>query len=265
MPESLTIIRHGESTYNALAHQKAVDPLYADFVMRFGQLSQTALESDVLAKGWEAPADLLALARELQARYALGASDFATPLTEEGRSQAAATGAALRRAWELPEVILYSPYLRTKQTLEGLIEGWPELASVTTYEEDRLREQDYGAADLYNDWRLFNLNNPQQAIFYRQQGRYRYRYPEGESISDVKERVRSLLESMIREQAGLKVLCVSHHITKLAIRSNLERLTPEEVLRIDRDEKPINCGVTVYRGDTGARELVLLQYNRKLY
>jgi len=62
-----------------------------------------------------------------------------------------------------------------------------------------------------------------------------------------------------------KMLVVSHHLTKLAIRSNLERLTPEQFLRVDRDEKPINCGVTVYRGDAAKNELVLSEYSPKLY
>jgi hypothetical protein len=32
---------------------------------------------------------------------------------------------------------------------------------------------------------------------------------------------------------------------------------PEELLRIDEDEKPLNCGVTVYRGDPQAGQAIL--------
>jgi hypothetical protein len=43
---------------------------------------------------------------------------------------------------------------------------------------------------------------------------------------------------------------------------------PEELLRIDEDEKPLNCGVTVYRGDPQAGRsgrLVLNRYDVKPY
>jgi hypothetical protein len=54
----------------------------------------------------------------------------------------------------------------------------------------------------------------------------------------------------------------------LSFRANYERLPPEEFLRIDEEEKPLNCGVTLYQGDPKAGSngrLVLDQYNVKLY
>ena len=84
----------------------------------------------------------------------------------------------------------------------------------------------------------------------------------------VRERVRSFQNMLVREYAGAHVWVISHHLTKLAIRANLERLPPEEFIRIDRDEKPINCGVTIYKGDPGQGKdgkLVLEEYNLKLY
>ena len=67
------------------------------------------------------------------------------------------------------------------------------------------------------------------------------------------------------EHAGLKILWISHHLTKLTVRANLEGLTPAELVRIDQQERPINCGVTIYRGVAATNELVLSEYNRKLY
>jgi broad specificity phosphatase PhoE len=262
-PKTLNIIRHGQSTYNALKHKKAADPLYQEFRAKFSAAIKGVVAGDVL--GWGVPDAVRAMAVELQGRYCLNASDFAVPLTDEGVEQARVTGRHLKGAEQLPDVILYSPYLRTRQTLEGLIEGWGELAEVKTYEEDRLREQDHGIATLYADWRIFHVFNPEQAVFFRQQGPYWYRYPQGESVSDVKDRVRSLIDTTVREHAGLRVLWVSHHLTKLSIRSNLERLTPEQFIHLDEHEKPINCGVTTYTGSSATNRLTLARYNHKFY
>jgi broad specificity phosphatase PhoE len=75
------------------------------------------------------------------------------------------------------------------------------------------------------------------------------------------------VNTLIREYAGKRVLAVTHHLTILAIRAQLERLGPEEFIALDRNEKPINCGVTIYRGDPNQGEdgrLILAQYNQKL-
>jgi hypothetical protein len=49
------------------------------------------------------------------------------------------------------------------------------------------------------------------------------------------------------------------------VRANLERLSSEEFIRLDEEEKPRNCGVTIYRGNPhrGANgKLELECYNR---
>jgi IS5 family transposase len=61
---------------------------------------------------------------------------------------------------------------------------------------------------------------------------------------------------------------VTHHLTILSFRANYERLSPEEFIRLDEHEKPVNCGITVYRGDPNQGKdgkLVLQIYNKKFY
>jgi broad specificity phosphatase PhoE len=77
-----------------------------------------------------------------------------------------------------------------------------------------------------------------------------------------------MIGTLIREYAGKNMLMVTHHLTILSIRANLERLTPDEFIRLDQEEKPVNCGVTVYTGNSTVGKdgkLILDRYNQKLY
>ena len=255
-PAELILIRHGESEYNILKAKKAQDPEYQEFVRLF---NKRAINDPELHE----------LALKIIKKYALKCGDYNTPLTKEGERQAYITGQRLAASGRpVPDVILYSPYLRTKQTLERLTAGWTDLHNVNTYEDDRIREQDHGLATLYSDWRVFNVMHPEQREYRKRQGQYWYRYPQGESICDVRDRVRSILSTLIREYHGQRVLMVTHHLTILSIRAILERLTPEEFVELDHAAKPINCGVTIYEGDPAqgkAGRLILKKYNEKLY
>ncbi len=261
-PEEVGIVRHGESVYNALKAKKENDPFYQEFKRRYKEI-----------RDWEAPIppELVEMAREVARRFSLGVSDFHTPMTEVGKAQAIATGEKLREVILLPDVIFVSPFVRTAETLQYMIQGWPELEGVKTYYEDRIREKSPGLAALYNDWRVFNILHPEQKRYrdlFRELADYWYAYPNGENVHAARELIRSWVATLIREFAGKKVLAISHHLTILAMRAHLERLSPEQFIQLDKNEKPVNCGVTIYRGDPEQGEdgrLVLFQYNKKLY
>ncbi len=254
-PSSLTLIRHGQSAYNILRAQKQQDPLYIELKARYNA-------------GDTSPA-MLALAGEVKEKYALGVGDYSTPLTQEGERQAIQTGEVLYSENKpLPDVVIYSPYLRTQQTLEGLCTRWQQLRDVRHVEDDRIREQEHGLAIVYNDWRVFHTFHPEQRELKKLQGNYWYQYPQGESIAQVRDRVRSMLTTLVREYSGKRVLLVTHHLTILSIRATLERLTPEGFIALDKKDKPVNCGVTEYVGDPNQGndgKLLLESYNRKLY
>lgn len=249
-PLRLTLIRHGQSEYNFQKEKKEKDPEYQRFAEIFPDHD-----------------DVHELAVKMRSRYALGCGDHNTPLTPSGQSEAVITGRELRaRIPILPDVIIYSPFLRTVQTWQGLVLGWPELRSVQAVEDDRIREQDHGLASLCGDWRIFHALYPEQAELYKQTGRYWYRYPQGESAADVRDRVRSMMTTLVREYACKRVWMITHHLTILSIRANLERLTPEQFIELDETDKPVNCGVTTYqgypaKGDDG--RLVLESYNKR--
>ncbi len=254
-PTSITLIRHGQSAYNVLRTKKQQDSLYRQFQAKY-KLGIFDYETRRFAQ-------------QIKEKYALGVGDYETPLTPEGKVQAVTTGTKLLEAGtELPDVIIYSPYLRTRETMESLTQGWVQLEAVPKVEDDRIREQEHGLAIVYNDWRVFHTFHPEQRELHKLQGNYWYQYPQGESVSDVRDRVRSMLTTLIREYKEQRVLMVTHHLTILSIRATLERLTPEEFIRLDKQDKPVNCGVTEYVGkphESKDGKLVLKTYNQKLY
>lgn len=253
-PERLTLIRHAESSFNMSKVLKAADPLYAEFLASFSEDYQSERSK--------------MLARQIWDKYKRGVGDQDTPLSENARHQAFETGKNLKEIEKLPDVVFLSPYDRTCQTFEIMCEAWPELKKVKTVLEDRLIEQDHGLADMYSDWRVFFVFHPEQKMLRDIRGEYWYRYPQGENLPDVRERIRSWLTTIVRDYNEKNVLTVTHHLTILSIRANLERLGAEEFHRLDTEEKPINCGVTIYKGipDKGKDgKLELESYNTKLY
>ncbi len=254
-PEWLAMVRHDVSTYNTLREQKAGDPLYQQF--------RTAFEADPDG------ANTRELALQVSEKFALNVGDWNTPLADQELTRARSVGIQLREMLELPDVVFVSPYDRTKLTYEGIKLGWPELAELgDPIEEDRIREREHGLALLYNDRRVFDALHPEQRGLYALEGPYYYRHPQGESMLDVRLRNRSWLGTLIREWASKRVLSVTHHLTILGTRANLERWSAERFIKTDEHEKPINCGVTIYRGDPrqGRNGRLLLDaYNLCLY
>lgn len=253
-PKSLTIIRHDTSLYNDLKIKKRANEAYQEFLKEFRK-NPDSYESQMFAY-------------MAQKEFALNLGDHETPLAQSAGHQAIKTGEKIKEVIDLPDVIFVSPYDRTLHTLENLVKGWPELADVETYEDERIREREHGLALLYNDWRVFHVLHPDQRHLYKLEGPYWYRYPQGENIPDVRLRARSIIETCIREFSEKNVLFVTHHETILSIRANLERLDANEFMRIDKKEKHINCGVTHYKGNPNAGKngkLKLDFYNKRFY
>jgi broad specificity phosphatase PhoE len=254
--KQLLLVRHGQSVYNTQRELKEGDPDYLVFREAFDRRPGCQ-------RTW-------ALALEMHDKYKPAHSDHGTPLTSRGHNQARLTGQHMRSLGTLPDIIYISPYLRTRETLEGMVASWPELGSVKTVVEDRIREQEHGLAILYGDWRIFQTLHPEQRALrnFDALSRYWYRYPQGESVADVRERARSMTTTLTREHAGQRVLVVTHHLTILSMMANYQRLSPEEFLTLDAEEPPRNCSTTIFKGDSSLGEngrLVLESYNQCLW
>lgn len=248
---NVTLIRHDVSKYNAMKLTRAETTLYREFREAF-EKTPTGNKTQQLAN-------------QVKEEFALNVGDHNTPLHEEASQLAVDTGRLMKKSGtRLPDVIFVSPYERTLGTLASLTRGWPELGDIKTYEEERIREQEHGLALLFNDWRVFHVLHPEQGELYRAQGRYWYRYPNGENVPDVRLRNRQWLTTLTREFSGSHVLAVTHHLTILATRANLERLSADDFIELDEKSKPRNCGVTHYRSVPTERggKLELDFYNR---
>jgi broad specificity phosphatase PhoE len=248
------LIRHDTSEYNLLKGKKKDHPVYKEFL-----------------ELWEKDPDserARTLALQVKKLFALETGDHDTGLADEEATQAQDTGRGLKKDYELPDIIFVSPYKRTLATLEGLTKGWPELAGVRVVREERIREQEHGLQLIYNDYRVFQTLHPEQRELKAKEGRYWYRFPQGENVPDVRLRNLSWITTLVRDYAEKKVMVVTHHLNILATRANFERLGADEFIRLDDEEAPINCGVSVYKGnpDQGTEgRLELTVYNKKYY
>ena len=255
-PELMLLIRHDVSSYNELKEKKARSDLYRRFLSEFEKNSNSRVTR--------------ALALEVQEKFALNVSDAETPLLDKEAKRAEEVGIAPRKKYaeKIPDVIFVSPYLRTKLTLAGLVRGWKELGELRVIEDERIREQEHGLALLYNDWRVFHSLHPEQGLLYKVEGPYYYRYPQGESVPDVRERNRSWITTVVRDFAEMRVLAVTHHLNILGVRAHLERWNAKHFMEVDEKDKPTNCSVTAYTGnpDKGSDgKFELVYYNRSFY
>lgn len=261
-PHTLTFIRHGESEYNALKLKKQDHVDYVRFCELFDRDFAKAKDEN-----WPSE-ELKVLTKKVWHATNIPMSDYNTPLTKIGFEQAKKVGKNLKKHIEFPDAIYVSPYLRTRQTFAEIKKEWPELKKVTKISEERIREQEHGLSTVFNDWRIYNVMNPLQGLLYKLEGGYEYRFLNGESKSDVRDRVRDFLGTIVRERANENVLVISHHLTILSFRANLEHWDREQFMHVNINETPINCGVTIYKGNPHLGKegkLLLESYNKKIY
>lgn len=277
-PKSVSLIRHGESAFNAKKNQDVLG--MAEFRAKYKE-EFAIMNAHAVYTGKFPSVELRKMAIDLLPFVAPEYSDFDTELTETGYRQAVKTGERLPENLELPNAIYVSPYKRTRQTLEGLMQGWPELKAVRLYEDERIREQEHGKRTMIGDAMVYFVLHPDHALHYKYSTKYEYKHEGGESLLDVKDRVRSMVSTLIREHSSLthsgaeaipeNVMMVTHHLVILAARANLERWNREKFIHEDENNRPVNCGVTIYKGHpvpSDARNLGKLeldQYNLKLY
>lgn len=130
--------------------------------------------------------------------------DHRVKLTQDGWAQARDAGRRLRALLKPEDTIQFftSPYRRTRETTEGILETLTsedpdptpfKRDGIKVYEEPRLREQDFGnfqpcSAEMERMW--------QERADY---GHFFYRIPDGESAADAYDRVSGFNESLWRQ------------------------------------------------------------------
>jgi broad specificity phosphatase PhoE len=161
--------------------------------------------------------------------------DHLIALTEFGRDQARTAGQALGAALLREALVYCSPYLRTRQTLDGVFTGAgvdAEAESICVYEDPRLREIDIGYAEL-----------SAQMPLRRKHGWFWYRFAGGESPADCFDRQCTFLESLMRQIERTncrKVFICTHGMTIRCFVMRFLHLTVEQFEQLDN---PDNCDV----------------------
>lgn len=170
-------------------------------------------------------------------------------LTEKGREQASQAGDWVRaNIGDSFDRYYASPFVRTRETAALL--GLPEAEWRL---DQRLRERDWGDISLVPQTEHAE-NYPRNALVKRIDALY-WRPPAGESIADVRLRVRNFFDTLHRECESMSVIVVTHGEFMSAARAGLEYLSDEEWVRRDVDSayKLHNCHILHYtRRDRGS-------------
>jgi broad specificity phosphatase PhoE len=177
--------------------------------------------------------------------------DVDVPLSELGERQSRAVGQwfGALRAEEKPTIVLVSPYVRARMTAQQILElGVDDPEDVSLYVDERLREKEFGILDRLTrhgiEQKFPELSEQRSHV-----GKFYFRPPGGESWCDVILRLRSVLDTIIREHRGENVVVVAHQVIVNCFRYLLERMDEQTILDIDRMADVPNCSITSYEFD----------------
>ena len=177
--------------------------------------------------------------------------DMDTPLSQLGMQQAAALGHWFGQmgAAQRPTVVLSSPYVRAEATAQLILDSAGIAADGLVWQADeRLREKEFGVLDRLTKFGI-EQKYPELGEQRRHVGKFYFRPPGGESWCDVLLRLRSLLDTVVREHRKERVLIVGHQVIVNCLRYLLDRLDEQAILAIDRAADVPNCSVTSYEFD----------------
>ena len=180
-----------------------------------------------------------------------------------GERQSRALGRWFRQNPEQPTVVFSSPYARATRTVALIVEEAKLAQPVVQIIDERLREKEFGLLDRLTKAGIV-ARFPAEATRRGEIGKFYYRPPGGESWCDVILRLRSVLDSIQLEYRGERVLIVAHQVVVLCFRYLLEKMSEEQILRIDAEKDVANCSVTDYcfvRSSSGRGGMALRSYN----
>ena len=194
--------------------------------------------------------------------YPVDVREADVQLTERGRRQAIETGKALQPLGPFYRASV-SPYLRTMQTAELILQGLDPAPPLRT--DERIREREMGTLDGLTASGVAK-HFPAEYERMQREGRYYYRPPAGESYPDVALRVHSYLNSMRQNYAGENVLVVAHAVVIWVFRKVIERLSEQQLISMMAPGQEIkNCAVLQYDFDAATGRLQMRVANQVFY
>lgn len=185
--------------------------------------------------------------------------DMDTPLTAKGEAQAEALGRWFQDQVK-PDVILASPYARTRQTTALFCAQLSEADRPQLRFDERLRERERGVFDGLTKAgvkeRLRAEHEKREFL-----GKFYHRAPGAESWCDVVQRLRAVVDRVLTQHAGQTVMIVTHEVVIYCLRYILEELDEAQILAIDAASDIANCGVTEYAASADTGRLALTRFN----
>ncbi len=195
--------------------------------------------------------------------------DHNVPLTRWGHRQAIGAAEAIASHLEtLADArqlqIWYSPFLRTRQTKDALLEVLPADLIGKVREDYLLREQDFGLFTEIYDHAERKQKFPDEfdkwARLRNNSGKFYARPPDGESRADVAQRMRLFLQTSLHDirDSDDTVIIVGHGVTNRAFEMNFLQ---QPVDWFERSYNPGNADVTLIEGSyTAGYASVLLHH-----
>lgn len=177
--------------------------------------------------------------------------DVDVPLSSLGERQSLALGKWFRQmpASRQPTVVLFSPYVRARETAARIIQAAGiDRDDIVYVADERLREKEFGILDRLTTYGI-HQKYPELSEQRAHVGKFYFRPPGGESWCDVILRLRSVIDTIVREYAGERVLIVAHQVIVNCFRYLLERMEEQQILALDRISDIPNCSVTSYEFD----------------
>ena len=182
-------------------------------------------------------------------------ADWRIPTTIKGKEQAVAAGHEVRKLLGSPDgpgraFFYVSPYLRTRETLEGVLSQLERHQVTGVREEPRISEQQFGNFQCVSEVETAKEER-------RRFGRFYYRFPNGEAGFDVFNRVTSFISTMLRDCAHFRAegqdltnfnLCIVTH--GLTLRLFLMRWFQFTVEEFEESFNPRNGSVVVLERHT---------------
>mmetsp|Transcript_24070 Transcript_24070/g.37151 ORF Transcript_24070/g.37151 Transcript_24070/m.37151 type:complete len:333 (+) Transcript_24070:116-1114(+) len=181
-------------------------------------------------------------------------ADWCINLTAKGKQQAQDAGKRIRDVvGEDGKLVFYfSPYERTRQTLDTITNYVQEESIISIREEPRISEQQFG-----------NFQNVQEVINAKSErhrfGRFYYRFPSGEAGLDVYSRVSSFISTLVRDchqykhnnydLENMNVVIITHGLT---LRLFLMRWFQFSVKEFEQSENPGNAELTILNKKTSS-------------
>ena len=181
------------------------------------------------------------------------ATNERSPLTKTGKKQAVAVAKALKKEFGKFDIIFVSPYLRTRQTA-ALIKKYVPYPKMIV--DDKIRERSMGRLELLTH-KGVRIKFPGEYRRILREGTYHYRPPNGESFSDVQERIFSFMDD---SRLKGNVLIITHGADIACLMEYQEHFPPARLIQINNG---INiCSATCYsRGRKGLKR----RFYNKIY